>query len=125
MGAALTDSQILPVGVTACSSQIGLHAHHISGDICVSAVAAAASGLSAILPSLANQPSLSDILDGLDGTTMTVTPVNIEPIHNSGLTIVQGTARDFARPASAAVLPSTIICRANALQRDADASNNA
>jgi len=115
-------SRLPIIGVTDCSLQIGLYAHHISGDICVSAVAAAASGLSAILPSLANQPSLSDILDGLDGTPITVTPFNIEPIHNSGSAIVQVTARDSARLSCAEVHTSTIAWRKLAFQRDADAS---
>ena len=83
------------------------------------------SAIAVILPSLTARPSPSDILDGRDGTPITVTPFNIEPIHNSGLKIVQGNARDSARPACAAMSASTIICRANALQRDADASNNA
>ena len=115
-------SRLPIIGVTDCSRQVGRHAYHISDDMSVRSVAPA---VLVILPSVTVQPSPSDILDGRDGTPITVTPFNIEPIHNSGLTIVQGTARDSARPASAAVLPSTIICRANALQRDADASNNA
>ena len=115
-------SRLPIIGVTDCSRQVGRHAYHISDDTSVRSVAPA---VLVILPSVTVQPSPSDILDGRDGTPITVTPFNIEPIHNSGLTIVQGTARDSARPASAAVLASTIICPANALQRDADASNNA
>ena len=115
-------SRLPIIGVTDCSRQVGRHVYHISGDTPVRSVVSAAP---VILLSLTVQPSPSVILDGRDGTPITVTPFNIEPIHNSGLTIVQGTARDSARPASAAVFASTIICRANALQRDADASNNA
>ncbi len=118
-------SRLPLIGVTICSRQIGLHAYHISGDRYVHARARVAQGVSSTSLSPANRLVPSDILDGPDGTPITVTPFNIEPIHNSGLTIVQGTARDSARPASAVVLPGTIICRANALQRDADASNNA
>ncbi|CAI8962989.1 putative glutamine amidotransferase [Pseudomonas sp. IT-P74] len=115
-------SRLPIIGVTDCSRQVGRHVYHISDDTSVRSVASA---VPVILPSVTVRPSPSDILDGRDGTPITVTPFNIEPIHNSGLTIVQGTARDSARPASAAVSASTIICRANALQRDADASNNA
>ncbi len=115
-------SRLPIIGVTDCSRQVGRHVNHISDDTSVRSVASA---VLVILPSVTVRPSPSDILDGRDGTPITVTPFNIEPIHNSGLTIVQGTARDSARPASAAVSASTIICRANALQRDADASNNA
>ncbi len=115
-------SRLPIIGVTDCSRQVGRHAYHISDDTSVHSVASA---VPVILPSVTGQPSPSVILDGRGGTPITVTPFNIEPIHNSGLTIVQGTARDSARPASAAVLANTIICRRNALQRDADASNNA
>ncbi|MVW85346.1 hypothetical protein EI969_05180 [Pseudomonas sp. PB101] len=111
-------SRLPIIGITDCSRQLGRHVHHISDDRSVRSMASAAA---VILSSVTVRPSPSVILDGRDGTPITVTPFNIEPIHNSGLTIVQGTARDSARPAFAAA----IICRANALQRDADASNNA
>ncbi|CAI8975619.1 Glutamine amidotransferase [Pseudomonas sp. IT-P218] len=118
-------SRLPIIGVTACSSQIGLYAYHSSGDTCVSAVAAAAPDLSVIFPSLADRPTPSDILDGLDGTPITVTPFNIEPIHNSGSAFVQGTARDSARLSCAEVHTSTIAWRKLAFQRDADASTTA
>ncbi|MGJ7516669.1 gamma-glutamyl-gamma-aminobutyrate hydrolase family protein [Pseudomonas baetica] len=92
-------SRLPLIGVTACSTQDGLHVCHISGDIDVSAAAFKASGLSVILASLADRASPSVILDGGDGTPIAVTPFNIEPIHNSGSAIVQATARDSARPA--------------------------
>ena len=91
-------SRLPLIGLTDCSVQNGLHACHISGDICVSAKVSATSGLAAILASPADRPSPSDILDVRDGTPITVTPFNIEPIHNSGSAIAQGTARDSARP---------------------------
>lgn len=94
-------SRLPIIGVTACSKQDGLHGCHISGDIDVSATASKASGLSVILASLADRASPSVILDGRDGTPIAVTPFNIEPIHNSGSAIVQGAARDSARPAFA------------------------
>ncbi|NUU37961.1 gamma-glutamyl-gamma-aminobutyrate hydrolase family protein [Pseudomonas sp. C2B4] len=100
-------SRLPIIGVTACSTQDGLHAHHISGDIYVNAAASKASGLSVILASLADRPSPSVILDGRNGTPITVTPFNIEPIHNSGSAIVQGSARDSARPAFIGLLGKT------------------
>lgn len=116
-------SRLPLIGVTICSRQIGLHAHHISGDISVRAVASAAPGLSVILASLADRPSPSDILDGREGTPIRVTPFNIEPIHYSGSAISQGFARDSAHPAVAARSgKNTIACRRHAFQRDADAS---
>ena len=45
------------------------------------------------------------ILDGLDGTPITVTPFNIEPIHNnSGASIALGAACDSARLAFCGVV---------------------
>ncbi|MFJ2688794.1 gamma-glutamyl-gamma-aminobutyrate hydrolase family protein [Pseudomonas sp. NPDC087336] len=118
-------SRLPIIGVTACSSQTGLNAYHISGDIHINAVAALAQSLSVIFPSLADQPSLSVILDGFDGTPITVTPFNIEPIHNSGSAFVQGTARDSAGPVCAEVHTSAIAWRKLAFHRDADASTTA
>ena len=117
-------SRLPLIGISDCSRQNGLHAYHISGDTCVSAAAPAASGLSAILASLADRASPSVILDGPDGTPITVTPFNIEPIHNSGSAIVQGNARNSARPVFTRLSgKNTIACRRHAFQRDADASN--
>lgn len=119
-------SRLPLIGVADCSKQIGLHAYHISGDLYVRTVASAATGLSVILPSLTKRLLPSDILDGPDGTPITVTPFNIEPIHNSGLAIALGSARDSARPACAVRSgKNTIACRRHLFQRDADASNNA
>ena len=91
-------SRLPLIGVTECSTQIGLHAYHISGDTYVRAVPSAAADLTVILSSMTDRLSPSDILDGLDGTPITVTSFNIEPIHNSGPTI----ASNAARPAFAA-----------------------
>ncbi len=79
-------SRLPIIGVTDCSRQVGRHVTHVSGDTSVRSVALAAP---VILPSVTVQPSPSVILDGRDGTPITVTPFNIEPIHNSGLTIVR------------------------------------
>ena len=95
-------SRLPLIGVTNCSRQIGLHAYHISGDTFVPAVASETSGLLVILPSLTDCLSPSDILDGRDGPPITVTSFNIEPIHNSGVAIAQGIARDSVRLAFAA-----------------------
>ncbi len=117
-------SRLPIIGITNCSRQIGLHAYHISGDTYVRAVASSASGPLKTLRSLAAHRSASDILDGPDGTPITVTPFNIEPIHNSGLAIAQDSARDSARPAvGAQSARNTIACRRHLFQRDADASN--
>jgi hypothetical protein len=115
----------LPInGVADCSRQIGLHAYHMSGDTCVRTAVLAATDLPANLTSLTVRLFPSDILDGPHGTPITVTPFNIEPIHNSGSAIVQGAARDSARLAFALrSVKNTIACRKLVFQRDADASS--
>jgi len=114
-------SRLPIIGIIDCSRLVGRHVYHISDDRPARTDVSAAP---VILASLTVRPSPSDILDGRNGTPITVTPFNIEPIHNSGLTIVRGTARDSARLACAALISSTLTCSANALQRDADASNH-
>ncbi|AWY41799.1 hypothetical protein DKY63_18610 [Pseudomonas putida] len=117
-------SRLPIIGVTACSAQNGLHAYHIHGDLLVDTRAFAAKGLSAISASPAKGSSPSVILDGVDGTPITVTPINIEPIHNSGSAFVQGSALDSARPVFAGLSANdSIACGRYIVQRDADASN--
>ena len=55
-------SRLPLIGVTTCSTQIGLHTYHISDDKYSRAVATAAKGLPMMIPSLADP---SDILDAL------------------------------------------------------------
>jgi len=90
-------SRLPLIGVADCSRQIGLHAYPSSGDTYVRVVASMVMSLPVSPPSQVDRPSPSDILDGRDGTPITGTPFNIEPFHNSGPVIVQGTARDSAR----------------------------
>jgi len=117
-------SRLPLIGVTDCSRQNGLHAYHISGDIFFRAGSPKASCLPVWRAPRAARPSPSVILDGRDGTPITVTPFNIEPIHNSGSAIAQGPALDSARLASAGpCAKNTIACARLAFQRDADASN--
>lgn len=80
-------SRLPIIGITECFKQYGPHAYHFS--------------------------RASVILDGADGTPITVTPFNIEPIHNSGPAIVRHrSARDSARPAWHVHLrENTIACR--------------
>ncbi|UVJ43849.1 gamma-glutamyl-gamma-aminobutyrate hydrolase family protein [Pseudomonas sp. LS1212] len=125
-------SRLPTIGVTTCSRQIGLHAHHSSGAPCVRTAAATASGVQLSLPSLAGSP-------------------NIEPYHYSGPASALGTVHDsehvrttlpLIRPAVAIGMPAGWqvreklqyldvfqgfgdACRKRAIQRDADASKSA
>ena len=115
-------SRLPLIGVAVCSRQIGLHAYHITGDKYVRAVATAAKGLPLILPSLAEWLDPTDIIDGLDGILFTGSPSTVEPFHYSGPASAPGTAHDPAR--DAITLPLIRVGK-RAIQRDADASNNA
>ncbi|MCU0116916.1 glutamine amidotransferase [Pseudomonas sp. B2M1-30] len=90
------------IGVTDCSQQSGLHAHHISGDTSVNTTARKTRGLSSGRLSMAGKTSASDILDARDGTLFTASPSNIDRFHSSSLCRagrrVQCVAHDSARP---------------------------
>jgi putative glutamine amidotransferase len=113
-------SRLPLIGVTACSKQVGLHLHHITGDKYVRAIAIGAGGLPLIIPvlgELIDQPSL---LDNLHGLLFTGSPSNIEPHHYSGSASEAGTAHDpdrdrttlpLIRKAIAAGVPVLGICR--------------
>jgi len=90
-------SRLPLIGATAGSLKPGLDAYHISGDLCVRAVAIVAKGRPAILPSRSEQRNPPDIIDGLDGSLFTVCLSNIEPFNVCGLACVYGRAHDSAR----------------------------
>ncbi|POA29447.1 glutamine amidotransferase [Pseudomonas sp. GW460-R15] len=115
-------SRLPLIGVTDCSRQIGLHAYHITRDKYVRAAATVAKGLPSILASLAELLDPTDIIDGLDGILFTGSSSTVEPFHYSGPTSAPGTAHDPARDATTL---SLIRAGKRAVQRDADASNNA
>jgi putative glutamine amidotransferase len=110
-------SRLPLTGIAECSKQNGPHACHdachVSDPTNVRATATTTSGSSAISASLTKPLSASDILDGADGTPVTVTPFNIEPIHNGGLAFARhASARDSARPARTVhLIENTIACR--------------
>ncbi|VVN13987.1 hypothetical protein PS862_03424 [Pseudomonas fluorescens] len=121
-------SRLPSIDVTLCSGQIGLHAYHISGD----KYDQTAKSVPAIIPSLLDWPSPSDILDGLDDILFTGSLSNIEPFHASGPANVSGPAHDSARPSTLSLIHDIVeagLC-ARPLQwqsvpSDADASNDA
>ncbi|MCF4995708.1 hypothetical protein GIW70_22690 [Pseudomonas syringae] len=135
-------SRLPIIGVTDCSLQSGLHAHHISGDTSVRVMAIKARGLPMTFLSQIRQAASSNILDVRIDTLLTVTPFNIDRFHFNGARRVQAGAHDFARRHCAQemqrqrkgqVSSSFSVyarCQANAgtarkhaLQRDAHASN--
>ncbi|MDX1723888.1 MAG: gamma-glutamyl-gamma-aminobutyrate hydrolase family protein [Pseudomonas sp.] len=112
---------LLPlIGVTACTKQVGLHLHHITGDKYVRAVAIGAGGLPLIIPALGELIDRPTLLDNLHGLLFTGSPSNVEPHHYSGSPSEAGTAHDperdrttlpLIRQAIAAGIPVLGICR--------------
>ncbi|RON03802.1 glutamine amidotransferase [Pseudomonas brassicacearum] len=115
-------SRLPLIGVTDCSRQIGLHAYHITSDKYVRAAATAAKGLPSMLASRVELLDPTDIIDGLDGILFTGSSSTVEPFHYSGPASAPETAHDPARDAT---ILSLIRAGKRAVQRDADASNNA
>jgi putative glutamine amidotransferase len=90
-------SRLPLIGVTACSKQVGLHLHHITGDKYVRAVAIGAGGLPLIIPALGELIDQATLLDNLHGLLFTGSPTNIEPHQYSGAASAAGTPHDPER----------------------------
>ncbi|MDO9622446.1 MAG: gamma-glutamyl-gamma-aminobutyrate hydrolase family protein [Pseudomonas sp.] len=113
-------SRLPLIGVTACSKQVGLHPHHITGDKYVRAVAIGAGGLPLIIPALGELIDQATLLDNLHGLLFTGSPTNIEPHQYSGSASEAGTPHDperdrttlpLIRQAIEAGVPVLGICR--------------
>ncbi|WP_324732857.1 gamma-glutamyl-gamma-aminobutyrate hydrolase family protein [Pseudomonas paeninsulae] len=113
-------SRLPLIGVTACSKQVGLHLHHITGDKYVRAIAIGAGGLPLIIPALGELIDQPTLLENLHGLLFTGSPSNIEPHHYSGSASEAGTAHDperdrttlpLIRKAIEAGVPVLGICR--------------
>ncbi|MFW9079616.1 glutamine amidotransferase [Pseudomonas sp. P2757] len=90
-------SRLPIIGVTDCSLQRGLHAHHISGDTSVHSAASKARGLSAISRYRADHAATSSILDARPSILFSGSLFNIDLFHIPGLRGAYGRARDSAR----------------------------
>ncbi|MDR9864003.1 MULTISPECIES: glutamine amidotransferase [Pseudomonas] len=71
-------SRLPLIGITDCSQQSGLHAHHISGDKSVSSAASMARSLLTLLSSAAARTAPSDILDVRASIRFMASPSNID-----------------------------------------------
>jgi putative glutamine amidotransferase len=79
---------------------IGLHPFHAVGDKYVRAVLNAADGLPLLIPALAEELRLDDLVARLDGLVFTGSPSNVEPHHYQGPASHPGTLHDAARDAT-------------------------
>jgi len=99
---------------------LGLHPYHVVGDKYARAVLDAAGGLPLLIPALAEELGLDELLVRLDGVMFTGSHSNVEPHHYSGPPSDPGTLHDPARDATtlplirkavAAGVPVLGICR--------------
>jgi putative glutamine amidotransferase len=99
---------------------LGLHPYHVVGDKYARAVLDAAGSLPLLIPALAEELGLDELLMRLDGIMFTGSYSNVEPHHYSGPPSDPGTLHDPARDATtlplirkavAAGIPVLGICR--------------
>ncbi len=99
---------------------LGPHPFHAVGDKYARAVLEAAGGLPVLIPAMAEELGLDELLERLDAVMFTGSPSNVEPHHYSGPPSDPGTLHDPARDATtlplikkavAAGVPVLGICR--------------
>jgi putative glutamine amidotransferase len=79
---------------------IGLHPFHAVGEKYARAVLDAAGGIPLLIPALADELGMDELLQRLDGILFTGSPSNVEPKHYSGPPSDPGTLHDPARDAT-------------------------
>jgi putative glutamine amidotransferase len=88
------------IGIPADRRMLGLHPYHVVGDKYARAVLDAAGGLPLLIPALAEELGLDELLARLDGLMFTGSHSNVEPHHYSGPPSEPGTLHDPARDAT-------------------------
>lgn len=88
------------IGIPADRRMLGLHPYHVVGDKYARAVLDAAGGLPLLIPALAEELGLDELLERLDGVMFTGSHSNVEPHHYSGPPSDPGTLHDPARDAT-------------------------
>jgi putative glutamine amidotransferase len=108
------------IGIPADRRMLGLHPFHVVGEKYARAVLDAALALPLVVPSLAEELGMDDLLQRLDALMFTGSASNVEPHHYSGPASDPGTLHDPARDATtlplirkavAAGIPVLGICR--------------
>lgn len=99
---------------------IGLHPFHAVGEKYARAVLEAAEAVPVVIPAMAREMNMDELIDRLDGIVFTGSPSNVEPHHYQGPPSAPGTLHDPARDAVtlplirkavAAGIPVMGICR--------------
>lgn len=108
------------VGIPADRRQLGHHPFHVAGDKYAAALLDASGCLPVIIPAIARELDLAELLDSLDGLLFMGSPTHIEPHHYEGPPSEPGTPHDPHRDATtlplipravAAGVPVFGICR--------------
>jgi putative glutamine amidotransferase len=88
------------IGIPADRRMVGSHPFHMVGEKYARAVLEAADALPLVIPSLAEELRLDDLLSRLDGILFTGSASNVEPRHYDGSPSEPGTLHDPARDAT-------------------------
>jgi putative glutamine amidotransferase len=88
------------IGIPADRRMVGDHPFHMVGEKYARAVMEAAGGVPLLIPSLAEELGLDELLTRLDGLVFTGSPSNVEPHRYQGAPSAPGTLHDPARDAT-------------------------
>lgn len=88
------------IGIPADRRMVGAHPYHMVGEKYARAVMDAAEAAPLLIPSLAEELRLDELLERLDGLLFTGSPSNVEPHHYDGPPSAPGTLHDPARDAT-------------------------
>jgi putative glutamine amidotransferase len=88
------------IGIPADRRIVGAHPYHMVGEKYARAVMDAAGGAPLLIPALAEELELDELLERLDGLLFTGSPSNVEPHHYDGPPSAPGTLHDPARDAT-------------------------
>ena len=88
------------IGIPADRRMIGLHPFHAVGEKYARAVLEAADAVPLLIPALADELGLDELLQRLDGLLFTGSASNVEPHHYEGPPSDPGTLHDPARDAT-------------------------
>ena len=88
------------IGIPADRRMVGLHPFHMAGEKYARAVLEAADALPLVIPAMAEELRLDDLLVRLDGILFAGSPSNVEPHHYQGSPSEPGTLHDPERDAT-------------------------
>lgn len=88
------------IGIPADRRMVGAHPFHMVGEKYARAVMEAAGAAPLLIPALAEELNLGELLERLDGLLFTGSPSNVEPHHYEGSPSAPGTLHDPARDAT-------------------------